>query len=225
MSVISFQCFIQQSALTATLQQQDSIYLAPNIPHKKALGAQYYLPQSLRAEDILLLVDDTVFGSAKAGLSITRDGLYYRADFEEVCYYPFAYISQVQAEIGLLTHALQIHPQIKLSLTQLSSQAVCLLAEFLNAFVQSAAQQDHQHREEESDEGAMTHATACGLLVLVPQQFNEAQLKRAYRQQMADFHPDLYQQLPQAVQALIATHAQQLNQARDVLQDWLKQQS
>jgi hypothetical protein len=224
MSALSFQAFLQQSPLKLLLQQQKSIYLAPNIPYKKALGAQYYLPQSLRAEDILLLVDDTVFGSAKAGLSITADGLYYRADFEEMCYYPFSCFGRVYLKSGLLTHDLVIHAQIKLNFTQPSAQGLGILAELLDGFIQSQTQHDQQsHRHQANiNEQEMDVAAACQLLNIDLNQINGQALKQAYRQKMAEFHPDRYQQLPEAVQALIAQQAQQLNQARAVIEYWLQ---
>jgi len=224
MSVPSFQTFLQHSPLRLLLQQQESIYLAPQIPYKKALGAQYYLPEIMSRDEILLLVDDTVFGSAKAGMCLTQDGLYYRADFAEMAYYPFSCFGRVYLETGLLTHDLVIHPQIKLNFTQPSVQGLGILAKLLDGFIQSQTQQYQQqsnHHQDHVNTPEMDVATASQLLSVDLNHLTPQSLKQAYRKKMAEFHPDLYQQLPEAVQALIAQQAQQLNQAREVLQHWL----
>lgn len=196
MSVLSFQVFLKQSPLGQLLQQQASIYLAPNIPYKKALGAQYYLPQSLRAEDILLLLDDTVFGSAKAGMCLTQDGLYYCTDFDDMAYYPFSCFGRVYLETRLLTHDLVIHPQIKLNFTQPSAQGLGILAKLLDGFIQSQTQQDQQqsnHHQDHVNTPEMDVATASQLLNVDSNHLNSESLKQAYRKKMAEFHPDRYQ--------------------------------
>lgn len=50
------------------------LYVAPNIPGKKLAGAQTYAP--LGSEPVLLLFDNTVFGSAKDGAVFTATSLY-----------------------------------------------------------------------------------------------------------------------------------------------------
>ncbi|MHA3060656.1 J domain-containing protein [Acinetobacter sp. ANC 4636] len=63
---------------------------------------------------------------------------------------------------------------------------------------------------------------ACQLLDLQPHQLNSSSLQTAYRRKIAEFHPDQYQSLPQAVRQLIEQQAQQLNQARDLLRSYLQ---
>lgn len=63
---------------------------------------------------------------------------------------------------------------------------------------------------------------ACQLLDLQPHQLNSSSLQIAYRRKIAEFHPDQYQSLPQAVRQLIEQQAQQLNQARDLLRSYLQ---
>lgn len=50
-----------------------SVYTYPNIPHKKLINAiQGYGEDWVKPSDILVLVDDTVFGSAKDGFFLTK---------------------------------------------------------------------------------------------------------------------------------------------------------
>lgn len=102
MSMQNFHSFLQRSPMRVAVQGQDSIYLAPVIPHKKLVGAQHYLPKHIRHEEILLLVDDTVFGSAKLGLVVTNAGLFYQTDFEDLAFYDFAHVLQVDVELGIV---------------------------------------------------------------------------------------------------------------------------
>lgn len=69
---------------------------------------------------------------------------------------------------------------------------------------------------------SMEQQQACQLLGLNEQQLDAVSLKHAYRQKMAEFHPDQYQQLPESVRLLIEQQAQQLNHARDILEKCLR---
>lgn len=53
----------------------DKVFVKPNIPHKKLMNALGYAPDA-RPEDVLILIDDTVFGGAKDGMLVTNDALY-----------------------------------------------------------------------------------------------------------------------------------------------------
>lgn len=53
----------------------DNVFVKPNIPHKKLMNALGYAPDA-KPEDVLLLIDDTVFGGAKDGMLVTNDALY-----------------------------------------------------------------------------------------------------------------------------------------------------
>ena len=61
---------------------EDSIYTAPDIPDKKLKNALRSFAPGVEPKDVLLLADDTVFGSAKEGLIITRDAVYGKESWE-----------------------------------------------------------------------------------------------------------------------------------------------
>ncbi|MBO2672073.1 hypothetical protein [Shewanella algae] len=58
----------------------DGLFVAPNIPSKKAKNASacYGMSSSV---DIYAIVDSTVFGSAKNGLAFTSEGLFWKNDW------------------------------------------------------------------------------------------------------------------------------------------------
>lgn len=58
---------------SVSINADSKIYTAPNIPKKKASSAIKSYARNVDIEDILLLYDDTVFGSANDGIILTHD--------------------------------------------------------------------------------------------------------------------------------------------------------
>ena len=143
MQTLTFNTFLQQSPLNLALQGQGSIYLAPNIPDKKLLGAQHYLPKHVQPNQVIILIDDTVFGSAKIGLSITELGLYYKADFEELIYCSWQHIHSIDTDIGMINRNIMINQQLKLNFTQPERQAIQTIADLINAFIRQRNETSH----------------------------------------------------------------------------------
>ncbi|MDH2635109.1 molecular chaperone DnaJ [Acinetobacter nosocomialis] len=123
---------IQQSQWVPLLRGSDNIYFAPVIPNKKLQGAMSYLPHDVNPNDVLMLIDDTVFGSAKAGMCLTAKGLFYKESFEDEQAYLFEHIQKIEADIGILTSSILINGQDELSFSQLDKGTIRALAAFLN---------------------------------------------------------------------------------------------
>ncbi|MDV8151892.1 molecular chaperone DnaJ [Acinetobacter pittii] len=118
------------------LRASDNIYFAPAIPYKKLQGAMSYLPQGIHPDEILMLIDDTVFGSAKAGLCITATGLFYKESFGDEAAYLFKNIHHAEADIGVINHGIVLNRMETLTFTQLDKATVRTLASFLNEVCQ-----------------------------------------------------------------------------------------
>ncbi len=354
MSVISIQS-LQKSRWMLMLRACENIYFAPAIPYKKLQGAMSYVPKGIHPDDILMLIDDTVFGSAKAGLCLTATTLFYKESFGEEAAYALNHIHRVDDDIGVINHGVVLNRLDNLSFTQLDKGAVRTLAEFLNEICQGktetpqtpskieadikiiidlsayfitfntgrwsaessqalshhfaklndeASQQyikslltgypnfdyeDLLHRfaelkdvlayqlrmemierlvytmalgkidkeqanlfmvhlcrvsnvsravfpdlvkiiyeclAEEQDQKIVPDLNheqrqACKLLEIQPELLSAQTLQVAYRKKMADFHPDKYQTLPESVRQLIEQQAQQINQARALLKQYM----
>lgn len=54
----------------------DRVYARPNIPHKKLQGAISSYAHGVRPDDVIVLLDDTIFGGAKDGLLVTSEAIY-----------------------------------------------------------------------------------------------------------------------------------------------------
>ncbi|MFL9507303.1 DnaJ family molecular chaperone [Acinetobacter baumannii] len=129
---MSIQERIQQSQWVPLLRGSDNIYFAPVIPNKKLQGAMSYLPHGVSPNEVLVLIDDTVFGSAKVGMCLTAKGLFYKASFEDEQAYLFEHIQQVESDIGILTSSILINGHDELNFSQLDRGAIRALAAFLN---------------------------------------------------------------------------------------------
>ncbi|MFP5085804.1 J domain-containing protein [Acinetobacter pittii] len=127
---------IQQSQWVPLLRDSDNIYFAPVIPNKKLQGAMSYLPHGVSPNDVLMLIDDTVFGSAKVGMCLTAKGIFYKASFEDEKAYLFEHIQRVDADIGMITSSILINGQDELNFTQLDKGVVRTLVAFLNELCQ-----------------------------------------------------------------------------------------
>ncbi len=349
---------LQKSQWVPLLRSSDNIYFAPVIPNKKLQGAMSYLPHGVNPNDVLILIDDTVFGSAKVGMCLTAKGIFYKTSFEDEQAYLFEHIQQVEADIGILTSSILINGQDELNFTQLDKGMVRTLVSFINECCQKkvnpsstlvefppeaktilnlyayyltyrigrwdndaretmrlrfstdqASAEEKQYIQQltntppnfnyrvlldqvwefrdqlpyelriqtidelarfmlgskieqeqvqyfiadlcrafnisqqllqdtfdfyfkrvadlagqTDDQFDMTveEVNACKLLSISPEELNEQRLQQAYRQKMAEFHPDKYQTLPDSVRQLIEQQAQQLNQARAVLKAYLE---
>ncbi|HCA5308916.1 TPA: DnaJ family molecular chaperone [Acinetobacter baumannii] len=129
---MSIQERIQKSQWVPLLRGSDNIYFAPVIPNKKLQGAMSYLPHGVNPNDIVMLIDDTVFGSAKAGMCLTAKGLFYKESFEDEQAYLFENIQQVEADIGILTSSILINGHDELNFSQLDKGVIRALVAFLN---------------------------------------------------------------------------------------------
>ncbi|MDO7412029.1 molecular chaperone DnaJ [Acinetobacter baumannii] len=123
---------IQKSQWVPLLRSNDNIYFAPVVPNKKLQGAMTYLPHGVNPNDVLMLIDDTVFGSAKVGMCLTAKGLFYKASFEDEQVYLFEHIQKVEADIGMITSSILINGQDELSFSQLDKGVIRALVVFLN---------------------------------------------------------------------------------------------
>ncbi|WPO68363.1 hypothetical protein SDC64_05395 [Acinetobacter haemolyticus] len=224
--MINLQQRLQQFALAEVLHNDRNVHLAPNIPASKLAGALSYLPSEVQAEDILILVDDTVFGSAKLGLVVTQEHLFYKAQMESVREWQLRNIGRLDMEQGWFNRSLRVNGLQKLELIQIENHTLAALLKLLQQHIlylhqDRYSQQEHQWQQHSTQQSHNEIQHACQLFGLSLAELNTATLQRAYQRKIAEFHPDKYQQLPLSVQQLIEQQAQQINQARVVLKQYL----
>ncbi|MCY1273076.1 hypothetical protein D9M68_238310 [compost metagenome] len=76
----------------------DKVYVHPHIPQKKLQSAINAYGAGLSAEDVIILVDDTAFGSAKDGILITDSSIYIKIFTESVRPYEWNSIESINIE-------------------------------------------------------------------------------------------------------------------------------
>lgn len=107
--------FAEAVKLLATRLRHDKIHCAPHIPEKKLSAALASYGSKIDAQDVLVLIDDTVFGGAKEGIVISKDKLALKAlmDSPRLFHLPF-----VQS-IAMKKRALLVNGNEIVQLTQL----------------------------------------------------------------------------------------------------------
>jgi curved DNA-binding protein CbpA len=84
----------------------------------------------------------------------------------------------------------------------------------------NAQQAKYQNAHTQSDLHEITRAKE--ILEITAPTLSEEIIQQAFRIKIKEFHPDLYQTLPEAVRTLLETKAQEINQARAVLLAFIK---
>ena len=130
-------------------------FAAPDIPHKKLHAARGSYGDGLKPDDVVLLVDDTVFGSAKDGMLVTRTEVRVKEMFQEPVRFPFTRIQKIHSG----GNRLNINGQQVLKFTMPDTgEMACVMAglnDFLiaiRAFASQANEDGHEGEEDEDQE-------------------------------------------------------------------------
>lgn len=108
-----------------------NIFFQPDIPEKKMKNAIEAYASSVEKEDILVLIDNTVFGKADEGLLITKEMLYTRLAFENKIKIELSQIKNVSLVEGALSCTLHINGNKVVTIHTPSKSAMNLIAEML----------------------------------------------------------------------------------------------
>lgn len=117
---------------TRVLDRDSHIFVHPNIPREKIAGAMSYVDHSVHPNEIVLLLDDTVFGGAKDGLALTETTLYVREKFCEPFQFNFAEISAIHVEHEFLSNVLYINNTRIAAFSQPSKDTCLALCMIMN---------------------------------------------------------------------------------------------
>jgi len=81
-----------------TTEPFQKIFIAPNIPKSKLAGAVLSYGGDVRTKDVVVLIDDTMFGGAKEGVLITEKEILFKAIFESASSMRLERVKEVSAE-------------------------------------------------------------------------------------------------------------------------------
>lgn len=107
--------------------EDDRIFFAPNVPPKKLKNALGSYASAAKDEEVLVLIDDTIFGSAKDGALLTSKGFYVHGMMQSP---QSIQLSDIQS-VTLLNKKLHINNVEFLSFSVPGKEAMRLFAEML----------------------------------------------------------------------------------------------
>ncbi|OOF50831.1 hypothetical protein BKK52_01415 [Rodentibacter trehalosifermentans] len=160
------------------------LYLKPYIPRQKLRGAleSYVADENVEADDILLLTDDTVFGSAKRGLVFTNKRFFYW-DNNGSGYGSISDINAIDVEPGTLSHDIYFKYKGEenewwhLNFTQARANDIKLLKKYLTEVVE-------QLQAENIEEDVKVEEEIVEQTQKEQAQFDEEQLRLEIRKQL-----------------------------------------
>jgi hypothetical protein len=99
-TILSLRQFILSCGVTSI--QSSETYFSPNIPLNKLDGAlvSYGYNAKVNAKDVIVLMDDTVFGSAKDGLIITDEYIVIKEGFTRSQTFVLNYMTDIKSQDG-----------------------------------------------------------------------------------------------------------------------------
>jgi DnaJ like chaperone protein len=126
---------------------KESIYTAPNIPTKKLLSAIKSYANRVDPDRVLLMCDDTVFGSAKEGIIITPEFFYSHSFLEKPQIIRITSIKDISIKSGFVNHSILINGTVVFVGTQADKKSLQALVLFVSELSNIARAADSSHNE------------------------------------------------------------------------------
>lgn len=193
------------------------VHVHPAIPARKLKGAIGAYAPGVPPEAVLVLLDDTVFGSARNGVLVTRDALYAKPRFGEPTRLGIAQIRDIAPE----TEArMRVNGDIFYDAMAIDHAAMLSLAVRLSSVIQqrnqAQAQASARQREQAPPPRQPPSAAEADILGVRPNA-SRNEIKMAYQRRCSQYHPDRYAGEGEAALRWATMKMQELNQAYRVL--------
>lgn len=114
------------------LNGADNVYVAPNIPNDKLFNAISSYAMDVKKDRILILLDDTLMGSAKDGMLVSKDAVYIKEAFERYKKFEIKDIYIIYAKKGMLSTTIYINNNKICTFTQANFQSIHTICEIIN---------------------------------------------------------------------------------------------
>lgn len=98
-----------RDAILQTFANLPKAFTESNIPASKLQNALAAYAPKIQQRQVVLLYDDTVWGSAKNGFVLTRTGLYWCNLMQTPAHLAYDTITSVELNQGMLTHAVNVN--------------------------------------------------------------------------------------------------------------------
>lgn len=132
------------------LRNKDKFYVCPNIPRDKAQNAINAYCGNVDYNDVLVVLDETVFGSCKCGATLTTSSVFFKEDFEKEKAFFLDDIYSCYAKKGLLGCAIYVNDNKVLGITQASYADVSIFCECVMQASQLATNDDDYDVDDEN---------------------------------------------------------------------------
>lgn len=119
----------------------DKVYVRPHIPAKKLQSAINAYGNGLSPEDVIILVDDTAFGSAKDGILITDKSIYIKIFTESLRAYEWEVVESIDIEKRTIYINSAASGKLMVAADKDIGELFDKIDEFLPGFNSSASQQ------------------------------------------------------------------------------------
>ncbi len=129
------------------LKDKDKFYVYPNIPRDKAQNAINAYCGGVDYEDVLIVLDETVFGSCKSGSVLTINSIFFKEDFETAKAFSLSEVSSCYAKKGLLGCGIYINDKKVLGITQASYSDVVNFCEYVMQVVHFCGDSEEEYEE------------------------------------------------------------------------------
>ncbi len=116
------------------IKKGQKIYVKPNIPQYKLDSAITSYASEVNRDDVLVLLDTTVFGSGKEGLVATAEGLYWKPEDKSKppSFFPFSELKDLNAYGTRFKGHITLNKEVIIYLT-IPFKAIMLLYNFLDS--------------------------------------------------------------------------------------------
>ncbi len=127
------------------------IFTEDSMDWKKVRNAISKYAPSVDEDDVCLLIDDTVFGSAKAGILMTNTHLYAKEDFEDTFCISHENIKTLDFKLGIMGCDLLINGRKVKNFTQLDKSDLADIFVILKNYFENSDIEDIDDEEYEDD--------------------------------------------------------------------------
>jgi hypothetical protein len=114
----------------------EKIFFSPSIPVRKLENAVKSFAENENASNIVALIDNTTFGSAKDGLLLSTKAVYFHNMMEAPKSIELINIKNVTFKEGVIESSLGINDTFSLKINFPSKKSMFLFAEMLNEIVE-----------------------------------------------------------------------------------------
>lgn len=116
---------------TSPLTNMEKVFIKPNIPPKKLEKAiASFGGSEVKMDDVLILLDDTLFGSAKDGVILTKDTIFLKPNMQKKNHVILSNINTIEVK-GLINSSLVINGTNIPAFTQISKSALIEFSKFI----------------------------------------------------------------------------------------------